>query len=527
MKRKTKKNFLTILKNCFLFFGVFLLLTGCEKEETALETHNEQHTHRFVPKAMNIDEAYKSEHFTKLSSNFKLDRLLNKQITGRDNENFSLDLDNFYEISYDDYISYTFLIIRDSVTDGVVENLVVEQKDGVVGGYIIKYENVDYYGESTNLYLTANVAKTNYEDDINALLDENDISFSRDVSTNGWECSTVVTVTPRECSVHGTFNSGNPACGNYGESDWDYSYNEVCEYTGSGESPDTTIDQGDSNEGNGGTTGDGATTPIIPCGTDEDFELVGSNTECFITADMFEDQIDDTNLKPCLKTILNDLKGVSSGVGHIVTTFSGNTPGFNWEVKDATLTGGTGQTKVVYDRRNKKATTTFDSQSWLDASDLSWARTILHEGIHAYIVASFGVDYTQAQLDFADFWYDYQNAVYPNSNVTHHAEIVRNYVLDIAASLQEYGTNKGYTLTRQFYEDLAWGGLTHWRKRDAAGNVVLDSSGNAVFEETDWFKTAFPSSTDRDRVMNVINIELTKKDINGNTSVQKGSNPGC
>src|SRR5690606_5290569 len=104
---------------------------------------------------------------------------------------------------------------------------------------------------------------------------------------------------------------------------------------------------------------------------------------------------------------------------------------------------------------------------------------------------------------------------------------VRNYVNEISSALKTYGTMNGYVLSNQFYNDMAWGGLTHWKKRDSFGNVVKDSFGNIVWEETSWFKKAFPSSSDRIRILNTIQIELTKSDINGNNKDQKGKNAGC
>lgn len=214
-------------------------------------------------------------------------------------------------------------------------------------------------------------------------------------------------------------------------------------------------------------------------------------------------------------------------IGNIVNKFAGNYPGFNWRVEDGSLSGQTGQTSNSYNRLTGTVTTTFDSQTWLDASDLSWARTIFHESIHAYIVAYTRTDPINAKTAFADLFLDNINNLYPNLNDTQHAEIVRNYVNDIAISLEEYGSNKGYLLSAQFYQDLAWGGLTHWRKRDASNNYVNDSSGNPIYEETTWFKNAYPNSLDRLRIIDVINIELTKKDSNGNTKTQKGTNAGC
>lgn len=281
MEIKEHRGALKPLKLLFLFLGSLLFLTSCEKEEPPLETLQDKHTSRFIPKSMNIDKARKSKEFMKLSSEFKLDELLNKQLTGKSDHHFSLDLTNFYEIRYDDYVSYTFLITRDTPSEDVAENLVIEQKNGVIGGYILRYEEIDYYEKASNIYLTAKVSKTSYEDNINNLLDNNGISFHRGISTNSWKCSTVVTATPKRCSVHGIFNSNNPACGNYRKSDWNYSRNEVCQYIGSGESLDTHIDQGDSDNGNGGdNSSDGGTTIITHCSNKKGLGLAGSNTKC-------------------------------------------------------------------------------------------------------------------------------------------------------------------------------------------------------------------------------------------------------
>ena len=248
---------------------------------------------------------------------------------------------------------------------------------------------------------------------------------------------------------------------------------------------------GSSNGGNGGNS-NSREMPLFPC---DNPTPNGCEEE--------EDKIDDTNLKPCLKTILKDLKGLNKGVAEIIKKFAGNTPGFNWVVKDGNLTGGTGQTKVSYNRVNKTATSTFDSQAWQNASDMSWARTMLHESIHAYIVASFGVNYTQAQLTFADYFREYQNSRNPNLNDLQHAEIVRNYVNDIAVSLKNYGVVKGYNLSDQFYNDLSWGGL----------------------QSTNAFQS-LPSSQ-QTRILNVSSVELTGKDTNNQTKTKKGTNAGC
>lgn len=143
----------------------------------------------------------------------------------------------------------------------------------------------------------------------------------------------------------------------------------------------------------------------------------------------------------------------------------------------------------------------------------------LHESIHAYVVAvtyNTLTDPVKRQQLLGPDWL----TVAMNYG---HDYITTNYVMPLAASLQEYGNNLlGYGLPLQFYQDLAWGGLTDRSKRDAAGNMVKDSSGNIVYEETPLFQSIVPSSTDRARIKNVISTELG---ATGN--VQKGKNAGC
>ena len=93
--------------------------------------------------------------------------------------------------------------------------------------------------------------------------------------------------------------------------------------------------------------------------------------------------------------------------------------------------------------------------------------------------------------------------VLQNWNGVHHEEFSRNLVIPIAVALESYGINKGYNLSKQFYEDMAWAGL----------------------QDTAAFK-ALPSSVQK-RILDTIATELTGKDIGGNTKEQKGENAGC
>ncbi|WP_108423948.1 hypothetical protein [Flagellimonas amoyensis] len=204
------------------------------------------------------------------------------------------------------------------------------------------------------------------------------------------------------------------------------------------------------------------------------------------------------NLYPCMKGIMTDLTGSNTGIGYMINKFAGTDPGYNWNVQDGSLGGPTAQTSVAYNSATGTVTTTFDSQAWPNATDLSWARTILHESIHAYVIA---VNYNTTTVAGR------QTLLGPNWASAYlnygHNYIADNYIGPMANSLEEFGNSMGYNLSRQFYEDMAWAGL----------------------HNTPAFQSL--SASEQQRILDTIATELTKKDTNGNTKPQKGNNAGC
>lgn len=209
-------------------------------------------------------------------------------------------------------------------------------------------------------------------------------------------------------------------------------------------------------------------------------------------------KIDDSQLKPCMQNIMTDLKSLTQGVGQTIAKFAGNTPGFNWETKDGSLDGQTGTTSVNYNITTGTVTSTFDSQAWLNATELSWARTILHESIHANVVSVYYTTFsiTQRATLLGPDWI----SALTNGG---HDFIANNYLKLIADALEEYGQNKGYYLNRTFYDDMSWAGL----------------QGTPAFNSL--------SSADKSRILNTIVTELVGKNINGIRSTQKGTSAGC
>lgn len=231
-------------------------------------------------------------------------------------------------------------------------------------------------------------------------------------------------------------------------------------------------------------------------------------------------KIDDTELNKCMQPVVAALKDITNGsLGQIIQKFSGDTPGFNWKLKDGQLPADQNAfTSSLYDRTTGTITTTFDGRKFKKSTDLAVARTILHEAIHAYLTVYFKVDPSSATISFPQLVDDFKkNSFNGNLNSVQHAEFVRNFISQIALALEDFGKSKGYDLSKQFYEDLAWGGLTHTGQYDASGTPI----------ESSWFKSAVPNATDRKRIVDVITVEQTGSTLQGVPKSQKGTNANC
>lgn len=83
---------------------------------------------------------------------------------------------------------------------------------------------------------------------------------------------------------------------------------------------------------------------------------------------------------------------------------------------------------------------------------------MLHESIHAYLIVYFKIDGINAKGTYPEIlqeWGSRNNDL----NAIHHNEMTRSLVSQIGDALEVYGVSKGYRLDKQFYQDMAWGGL--------------------------------------------------------------------
>jgi len=241
-----------------------------------------------------------------------------------------------------------------------------------------------------------------------------------------------------------------------------------------------------------------------------------------IEPEVHEDKIDDSNLKPCMKNVMNEIKDLNSGMSWVIQRFASHgyngfldffIPNYNWSLSNGSLPNGfNGLTLPRYDSQQKQVNTTIDDSKFTNASDLAIAKTLLHEAIHAHLVVwdyTNGGNISAQQKDYPDLVNDYLNGV--SIDDAQHAEMFRSFLGDLANSLKEFGIKRGYNLDSQFYEDLAWSGLAE------------DKNGT----EYSWFTNAFPNQNDRNRIKNTGSIEQNGRDRNGNIKTKKGNDSGC
>ena len=224
----------------------------------------------------------------------------------------------------------------------------------------------------------------------------------------------------------------------------------------------------------------------------------------YLQTKKINDEIKDAKLKPCLKKILDNLKKTTASPGNMVVNFTVDwSTGYNWTVESGSIKGpAAGNTSSSFNMVSG-TTTVFDSQKYPDATELSWARTMLHESIHAYLVTYFRLDGINANIKYSELLRDWSNSKKPNLNKIQHDEIARSFVKSLGEALEVYGVSQGYNLSKEFYQDMAWGGL----------------------QDTDAFKALSP--TEQKRISDTLATELTGMDIDGETKQQKGKKSGC
>ncbi|MCH7400176.1 hypothetical protein MM236_19440 [Belliella sp. DSM 107340] len=176
-----------------------------------------------------------------------------------------------------------------------------------------------------------------------------------------------------------------------------------------------------------------------------------------------EDQVDMDGLTNCHKNIIQDLIGsTQQEFKRIFEKFNGNQPvPANYNVKFQYGTCPTGATAcTTKNLDNGWATITISQSVNQNATDLSFARTVLHETLHSYLF--FEQNYpSNCDLNCLLIRYIAEHGPGPN-DVHHNLYVETKFLNDIATELRNYATDVGYNVNAlgdQYFKDMAWGGL--------------------------------------------------------------------
>lgn len=189
----------------------------------------------------------------------------------------------------------------------------------------------------------------------------------------------------------------------------------------------------------------------------------GGGSASTTTAEEIEDIINDSNLTPCLKAILERLKNsTNSDIASILKKL-GATNVYNVTIKMGEMKFPQDYAETVRISKNNYSIT-LTTDTYTGATTLFKAQSLLHELTHAYflsIVDDYNTYPTNAPFtDFPALYQAYVNKNFPGgATVAQHEAIAEKYVDAIAMALQEYNTNSLIVMSNQVYSDLAWFGL--------------------------------------------------------------------
>ena len=102
----------------------------------------------------------------------------------------------------------------------------------------------------------------------------------------------------------------------------------------------------------------------------------------------------DYTVRPCTDSIINKIRDLDSGtIAKIIKNLSGSAPGFDWEIQEVNQLYGlyiNANAVTQYDGSPTNHAITFLNQSKLNnATNISLARTIIHESVHAFMLDYF------------------------------------------------------------------------------------------------------------------------------------------
>jgi len=193
-----------------LLLLVFLIFIGCEQEteinEQTLETTAQR---KNSIEKLTLDKLSSDSNFNYAIKNFGLKNILendNSTILKKSSTEISVDTENIIEIKKKNYTSYTFRVTDKNKDNKTFKNLVVEQRNDTLQGFLIKYKYSQHYLEQLEkgieIPFEGTVQRTPFFDNIEALF--NTVNQSKSSNTaftksSSYICATSTLVGEKRC----------------------------------------------------------------------------------------------------------------------------------------------------------------------------------------------------------------------------------------------------------------------------------------------------------------------------------------
>ena len=244
----------------------------------------------------------------------------------------------------------------------------------------------------------------------------------------------------------------------------------------------------------------------------------GSNTTS--TEQAIEDKIDDSELDPCTKGVLDKLKNTTEkDISKMINRFNPDGSIFNIKMATGKVTDQNDKAQTTKVNGSATDVNIVFSEDYIKGTlfgspptDLSVATTMAHEVIHAYLISLLAEHNACASDGICDFPTIFDAYVQHQStkNTTilpdaHHELIAKDYVYAIASTVEQFHLGDTFVTDypRQVYIDMAWGGLI----------------GTYIFNKNYPDDPADKNFNDRERILDRINTEFKGTPYQGYTPV--------
>ena len=204
MKNRKNKS-INFLKTGILLFGMTLLFFGCKDNDQELELEQTQTIVTPTIKHTNYSELEKDTQFANLIEKLNLNQMtdvyqLKNGISAKSSSNdFTIITNSIKEVETPTSHSYNILIQRNTPTENVIENLVLQNNNGIEKSLIFKYTLKD-----TNVSARGSTGNN----DIDVEVDEIHVSDYNGSGTGGTGGGGAGATVPADNAVAGLDNTG-------------------------------------------------------------------------------------------------------------------------------------------------------------------------------------------------------------------------------------------------------------------------------------------------------------------------------